>query len=179
MKCDELRPYTIYEGDVGNYTEHVAYNKQDVDEAIAELKAKLDEYVLVKFSTQQMLQNLLDCGLIKEWYFNGKFNFVLKADDPHLQIKELNAKLKESEEERYEAGADAADYYQEGRKQKRALWLARAERAKECKYKYETWERNEERKVYKDYDMIAIVGYKGRTWSKVERKCRAKAEEYK
>lgn len=27
MKCDELKPYTIYEGDVGNYTEHVVYNK--------------------------------------------------------------------------------------------------------------------------------------------------------
>jgi hypothetical protein len=40
-----------------------------------------------------MLQNLLDCGLIKEWYFNGKFNVVLKADDPHLQIKELKRKL--------------------------------------------------------------------------------------
>jgi len=71
---------------------------------IAELKAKLDEYVLVKLSTQQILQNLVDCGLLKEWYFNGKFNIVLKADDPHLQIKELNAKLKESENARYEAG---------------------------------------------------------------------------
>ena len=36
MKCDELKSYTIYEGDVGNYTEHVVYNKQDADEAIAE-----------------------------------------------------------------------------------------------------------------------------------------------
>lgn len=39
---------------------------------------------------------------------------------------ELKAALKESEEARYEAGADAADYYQENRKLKRALWLARA-----------------------------------------------------
>lgn len=43
MKCDELKSYTIYEGDVGNYTEHVVYNKQDADEAIAELKQKLED----------------------------------------------------------------------------------------------------------------------------------------
>ena len=41
MKCDELKSYSIYAGDVGNYTEHVVYNKQDADEAIAELKREI------------------------------------------------------------------------------------------------------------------------------------------
>ena len=38
----ELKSYTIYEGDVGNYTEHVVYSKSEADEVIAELKQKLN-----------------------------------------------------------------------------------------------------------------------------------------
>lgn len=34
----ELKSYTIYEGDVGNYTEHVVYSKSEADEVIADLK---------------------------------------------------------------------------------------------------------------------------------------------
>lgn len=40
MKCDELKAYTIYEGDVGNYTEHVVYSKSEADEVIADLEEK-------------------------------------------------------------------------------------------------------------------------------------------
>lgn len=40
MKYDELRPYTIYEGDVGNYTEHVVYSKSEADAVIAENEAE-------------------------------------------------------------------------------------------------------------------------------------------
>ena len=36
----ELKAYTIYEGDVGNYTEHVVYSKSEVDEVIAHHKYK-------------------------------------------------------------------------------------------------------------------------------------------
>lgn len=41
-------------------------------------------------------------------------------------IAELKAKLYEAEKARIEAGADAADYYQQNRRLKRALWIARA-----------------------------------------------------
>lgn len=61
----------------------------------------------------------------------------------------------------------------------RALWLARAERAKANKYKYETWERNETKKFNWDGDLIAIVSMKARKWRRVEIKCIKKAEEYK
>ena len=40
----ELKSYTIYEGDVGNYTEHVVYSKSEADEVIADLEKKLDLY---------------------------------------------------------------------------------------------------------------------------------------
>lgn len=90
MKCDNIR--TRLQGDtpffpnmLNNGNVEVCL-KEDVDEAITELKATLDKYVVAKLSAQQLLQNLFDCGLIKEWYFNGKFNAVLKADDPHLKI---------------------------------------------------------------------------------------------
>lgn len=181
MKCDELKSLknieiafntttqqeqVIAEDSEGNCygfdSWEEVYLKDEVDAAIAELKQKLDEYVLVKLSTQQMLQNLLDCGLIKEWYFNGKFNFVLKADDPHLQIKELNAKLKESEEARYEAGADAADYYQDNRRLKRALYKACANWALSTL----AW-------------LDCIDQGEPRMWSKMRQKCLKKAEEYK
>ena len=40
----ELKAYTIYEGDVGNYTEHVVYSKSEADKVIADLEKKLDLY---------------------------------------------------------------------------------------------------------------------------------------
>ena len=63
MKCDELKAYTIYEGDVGNYTEHIVYNKQDVDETIAELKAensRLKEECRWRKCSDEMPQNYDD-----------------------------------------------------------------------------------------------------------------------
>lgn len=76
------------------------------------------------------------------------------------QVDELKAKLNESEEARYEAGADAADYYQDNRRLKRALWLARAWRAKE-----------RQRMLPNNKEFY--------TWQEVERRCSKKAEEYK
>lgn len=56
------------------------------------------------------------------------------------------------------------------RKLKRALWLARAERAKEFRYKIKFAISSMNTKYnYSDADK----------WEKVERKCRKKAEEYK
>ena len=36
----ELKAYTIYEGDVGNYTEHVVYSKSEADQVIEHNKYK-------------------------------------------------------------------------------------------------------------------------------------------
>ena len=99
------------------------YLAKIVDPAIAELK---EENTRIKLSSEQILRDLLDCGLIKEWYFNGKFNAVLKADDPHLQIAELKAKLESVQASAY---ADSVDAGMRERRLSRALGLARAERA--------------------------------------------------
>lgn len=58
-------------------------------------------------------------------YWEDRFAMVYNADEVDAAIAELKAKLYEAEEARIEAGADAADYYQENRKLKRALWMAR------------------------------------------------------
>ena len=101
-------------------------------------------------------------------------------------IAELKAALKESEEARYEAGADAADYYQETRRLKRALLLARAER-----YKMREFIAREEGNLCNQMSWSIIL--RERTYeqwvdqllrianlaNKLQNKCRAKAEEYK
>lgn len=175
MKCDKLKSLWVYCRDINEdededfiefakkngYEELVA--KSEVDAAIAELKQTIDELVSAKKSAEQILQNLLDCGLIKEWYFNGKFNAVLKADDPHLQIAELKAKLEDVQASMY---CDVVDANMEIRRLRRALWLARAERAK-AMYTYWHVECIEGHLLYEH------------KWIVVERLCRAKAEEYK
>ena len=70
---------------------------------------------------------------------------------------ELNAKLESVQASMY---ADVVDAGIENRKLKRALWLARAERAKEM------------------CQRLLIQGFDPK-WENVERKCRAKAEQYK
>lgn len=116
---------------------------------------------------------------------------VYLKDEVDAAIAELKAALKESEEARYEAGADAADYYQETRRLNRALWLARAKAANEahfmwCQFIYdkkygivkfnvkkECWENVKQGQTLHTPQGWADV------WDDVERKCRAKAERYK
>lgn len=107
-------------------------------------------------------------------------------DEVNAAIAELKTALKESEEARYEAGADAADYYQENRKLKRALWLARAERADDrarifyfaetcgIKLNIDGFSIKEKGKT-----RMCTARFWTLTWLKVERKCQTKAEEYK
>ena len=85
--------------------------------------------------------------------------------DVDAAIAELKFALKESEDARYEAGADAADYYQETRRLKRALYKTCANWA----------------------DVVAFVETQGigydnsiaEKWRKMESKCIKKAKEYK
>lgn len=89
-------------------------------------------------------------------------------------IAELKSALNEAEEARYEAGADAADYYQENRKLKRALWIARAKRAIEKISWFKLWNAsistmNPEDGARQEFDK----------WKKALGKFLKKAEEYK
>lgn len=219
---------------------------EDLRDALVESNDTIEKLVGAKKSAEQILQNLLDCGLIKEWYFNGKFNAVLKNDDPHLQIAELKAYKGDIYIPFYGSIADAKVYLKseadkviaekdikiaeleaenaqlmkghvgdgcarllgeklaiiddnvklkqkledtgtENRKQKRALWLARAsEASKEVNY----WNcENESSYAIVDFNVHheTIVSYKAPhhrpykwilIWDEVERKCRAMAERW-
>ena len=88
---------------------------------------------------------------------------VYLKDNVNAAIEELKTALNESEEARYEAGADAADYYQENRRLKRALWLSRALRARDKAFEYH---------FKNNVEMCA-------KWDNVHLMLMAKAEEYK
>jgi hypothetical protein len=99
--------------------------------------------------------------------------YAYEADEVDSAIAELKEALHESENARYEAGADAADYYQENRKLKRALWLARAEWARSSALSYHLIE------SHPDKDVSATYKRKANKWEKAKDKCLKKAEEYK
>ena len=211
LKCDKLTAYKgdvtipVY----GTIADADVYLKKDVDAAIAELKEfaedacierddnqtaidelqaenaelkqTIDELVSAKKSAEQILQNLLDCGLIKEWYFNGKLNAVLKADDPHLQIAELKKKLEDVQASMY---ADVVDANMENRRLKRALWVTRTAMAKSEKDRWNAHvdcgnRRNRKDPAYVKTGKLLEISEWRKLWADIESKCRAKAEEYK
>ena len=118
----------------------------------------------MKCDELKIVENPIECGL----YYD--------KSEVDAAIAELKEALQESENARYEAGADAADYYQENRRLKRALWLARADRAimtldyftLKCRW-------------FKDYMKVEPPQCDVKMvhkWANIERKCRAKAEQY-
>lgn len=87
---------------------------------------------------------------------------IAERDGNQVCIDALKQKLENVQASMY---ADVVDANMENRKLKRALWIARAERAKTehlSKIMYST--------LFRDFI---------EKWVNVERKCRAKAEEYK
>ena len=143
------------------------------DKEIAELKSALERDFVAKKSAEKVLRDLLDCGLIKEWFYNGTFHAVLKADDPHLQIAELKQKLEDVQASHY---AESVDAGMRERRLRRALYKACADWAK-CE------ERINNRDAYEASEYLPSAEDKFRKraerWSEVERRCRAKAEQYK
>jgi len=131
MKCDELQRHSI-RGVMFNGEEicggFAYYDSDEVDEAIAELKDKI----------QQKDFFWEGCGFAKMGFKN--------TIAVYEYLDNLNA---------------------EKRKLKRALWLARAERAHLKVLEY-----------WPDYCHNAHCRIAEQKWDKVERKCRAKAEEY-
>lgn len=115
----------------------------------------------------------------------------IKADsafdrDKHEEL--LKSKDKEIESLKASHYAESVDAGMENRKLKRALWLARAERAKARKnYWYaRCCHEGDDFLVSIDGSPVKYIGCIKRTnydwlltWSEVERKCLAKAEQYK
>ena len=99
------------------------------------------------------------------------------------EIEELKQKLEDAKAMHY---AESVDAGMENRRLKRALWLARAERASDkarifyfaytcgVKLNIDGFSNKE-----KGHTRMCTARWWRITWLKVERKCRAKAEEYK
>ena len=142
MKCDELKAYVAgIDGILHKNQRHGdVYLKDDVDAAIAELKEKL----------MPCLNGdcILTCEVVEKY---GKEN------------AELKQKLEDVQASAY---AESVDAGMRERRLRRALWIARAENAKNSAFI--CWNRTES-------------GWQSKyeKWKKVERKCLKKAEEYK
>ena len=124
------------------------------------------------------------------YYYNAKkVDSVLAEKD--AEIADLKAKLESVQASMY---ADVVDAGMENRRLKRALWLARAESAKNAKCRYHRLAQKEvcdpqphgwscyiNGEVYPTGKMSRKLEphYWCDLWDEVERKCRAKAEEYK
>lgn len=158
MKCDELKAeqWLDYGGEPRS-----CYPKADVDAAIAELKQKLEDAHADAAETLALLE------------------------ERNRQVGELKHSLELASNECCSISERAV---KNERKLKRALWLARAgEAAKEVNY----WTCEDESSyAIVDFNVQheTIVSYKAPhyrpykwilIWEEVERKCRAKAEEYR
>jgi len=160
MKCDELKPIEL-ECNMGkdiNGVEHrepwKAYDIDDVDAAIAELKDKC-----------QMHDFFWEgCGFAKRGFKN-----TIAVSEAFDRLEAENAELKQKlEDAKATAYAESVDAGMENRKLKRALWMHRAITAKFNK---------EACKAMCEYNpFIGIDEYK---WQEVERKCLAKAEKWR
>ena len=159
----------------------------------AELKAKVDELSFDK----KLLENHWESEKIRceaasrdcIELSNENAKLVSKIESLKVGHRQGIANLKSYYKAKLESVqasmyCDVVDANMENRRLKRALWMARAERAKAIKW-HEGLERYlQERKKYlpsrfsfmKDDEMYHLW-YK--CWCKVERKCLAKAEEYK
>ena len=97
----------------------------------------------------------------EQWLdYSGEPRRCYPAEKVDEAIAELKAKLESVQATAY---ADSVDAGMRERRLKRALWLARAERAKE---------------ITKGYNALVELRSHSR-WTEVERKCLKKAEEYR
>ena len=153
MKCDELTPIEL-ECNMGKDINGVvnrepwkAYDIDDVDAAIAELKS--------------------ENKMLKEHIANGdvsRITWIDEATELKAENESLKAKLESVQASAY---ADSVDAGMRERSLRRALWLARALRARDI----QRW--------WLSATCAPVTERACRIWNNVERKCRAKAEEYK
>lgn len=141
----------------------IARQNIEIKEAVQTMKSLEAEIIELKDKCQMHDFFWEGCGFAKRGFKN-----TIAVSEAFDKLEAENVKLKtalnESEEARYEAGADAADYYQENRKLKRALYKACANWARSERYTESTWHGDEHREEL---------------WAEVEDKCLKKAEEYK
>jgi hypothetical protein len=164
MKCDELEKFdATSNADLSaGYDHRYAYDADEVDEAIAELKA---ENAQLKKETEFMHSNC-------KWDAGDGCARLLGEK---LAIIDENEKLKQKlESVQASMYADVVDANMENRRLRRALWIARAKRAIEKIAWYKLWNAsistmNPEDGARQEFDK----------WKKALGKFLKKAEEYK
>ena len=148
MELEVYKKSDFYEDYISSQKEY--YERENADAYFAERLAEKDKEIA------ELKQKLMPC-------LNGDCILTCEVVEKYgKENAELKAKLENAQASAY---ADSVDAGMRERRLRRALWLARAERAKTehlSKIMYST--------LYRDF--IA-------KWVNVERKCRAKAEEYK
>ena len=208
MKCDELKRHHINEVmDMHNLTRgemgySVVYYADDVDKAIAELKdqvkfcsdyelaARKDikemrgQYQMLKQFGHYKLSPVPGHMINHEMRQYVSYNVVCMIIN-HLEseTKKLKAEIESLKASHY---AESVDAGMRERRLRRALWLARAERADDkarifyfaetcgVKLNIDGYSNKE-----KGHTRMCTARDWRITWLKVERKCRAKAEGYK
>lgn len=174
MKCDELKYEKLGDMMLFYPRSTLVIRKQFVDASIAELKDKCQMHDFF----------WKGCGFAKRG-----FNNIIAVSEAFDKLEAENAELKAKlESVQASAYTDSVDAGMENRRLQRALWLARAsEASKEVNY----WTcQDESSYAIVDFNVHheTIVSYKAPyhrpykwilIWENVERKCRAKAEEYK
>ena len=165
MKCDELEKFdATSNADLSaGYDHRYAYDADEVDAAIAELKARITDLEGLNHDLCERVTE--NDGIRQHWE---------EIEQTRIENERLKAKLVEQDAE--------------NRRLKRALWMARAERAlAEAEYWYGHPSGmyyidamdvpDDEDDPYKRVKDSTIGWYK--TWMNVERKCRAMAEKFK
>lgn len=147
MKCDKLKAEPMIIND--DYTA-LYYPKDQVDAAIDELKTENESL---------LQQNRELCLALQVMY--GKEEY----DKQKAENAELKQKLEDTKATAYAESVDAGMCE---RKLKRALWLARAERALAERRRYCAMS------AFNDIENDALRI----KWCIIQRKCRAKAKEY-
>ena len=175
MKCDELEKFdAASNADLSaGYNHRYAYEADEVDSAIAELKDKC-----------QMHDFFWEgCGFAKRGFKN-----TIAVSDAFDRLEAENAELKAKLETVNELVKTArqmlddakASHYVESvdagmseRRLRRTLWIARAEWARSSALSYHLIE------SHPDKDVSATYKRKANKWEKAKDKCLKKAEEYK
>lgn len=143
-----------------------------------------------------MGENKMKCDELKEYYYYEDrvitpathLYRVYHADKVDAAIAELKQKLENVQASAY---AESVDAGMRERRLRRALWLARANSARNSYLKWNlfaNFESEEKLFTIDEYDetpgatdgqVLRTYTEWMKTWKNVERKCRAKAEEYK
>lgn len=172
MNSEELKYFYATDGEVGTMPllhNCFVYPKEDVDRLLNEKDEEIEDL---------LRQNRELCQALQVMYSKEEYGKLQK------EIESLKAKLESVQASAY---ADSVDAGMRERRLRRALWLARAERA------------DDRARIFYFSDLESVLDIDGFSydskkkkgckkltarlwriiWLKVERKCRDKSEEYK